>query len=410
MMRQTPPHKELPKGWHFARFDEFLQREDRKITIDDSASYNCVGVRWYGIGAFIREQLLGMNIARKQQWIIKAGDIVYNKLFAWKGAFAIADESVDGCIVSDKFPTYKLNPATIDPCFLGYYFRTPQVAQQAQDLSKGAAAISKLTLNPPQFWDLKIPLPLLEEQHRIVAKIEELGAKVEKARKLRKQINDETESLIPSLITRLLRNIPINRCLSDILLEDPKNGWSARCDNDEAGIPVLTLSAVTGFRYREREFKRTSEPISSSADYWLRKGDLLITRSNSLELVGHAAIYNGVPNPCIYPDLMMRLTVDEINVEKRFVHWWLRSAPVREYIQRSAKGTSPTMKKISQVIVKNIPFPSSKLSPTEQRRIVAYLDEMQSRIDTLRQLQFQTTNKFNLLLPSILDKAFKGGL
>jgi len=175
-----------PKGWRFTRFDEFLKKIDRKIIIQDDDSYKCVGVRWYAMGAFVREHLLGMNIARKQQWIIKAGDVVYNKLFAWKGSFAIADKSVNGCIVSDKFPTYEVNLEIIHPDFLMYYFRTPQLAQQAQDLSKGAAAISKLTLNPPQFWDLIIPLPPLEEQRRIVAKIEDLIWKVDEAIALRK--------------------------------------------------------------------------------------------------------------------------------------------------------------------------------------------------------------------------------
>jgi type I restriction enzyme, S subunit len=46
-------------------------------------------VRWYGKGAFVRERLPGLEIARKQQWVIKAGDVVYNKLFAWKGAEAV---------------------------------------------------------------------------------------------------------------------------------------------------------------------------------------------------------------------------------------------------------------------------------------------------------------------------------
>ncbi len=150
----SPVDSRLPKSWRLARFDELLTKVERKITIDNSVIYNCVGVRWYGMGAFLRERLLGMNISRKQQWIVRRGDVVYNKLFAWKGAFAIADDSVDGCIVSDKFPTYELDTELAEPRFLAHYFRTPGIAQQALDLSKGAAAISKLTLNPPQFWDL----------------------------------------------------------------------------------------------------------------------------------------------------------------------------------------------------------------------------------------------------------------
>jgi type I restriction enzyme S subunit len=274
-------YRELPEEWRIARFDEFLKRIDRKITTDDSALYNCVGVRWYGMGAFIREKLLGMNISRKQQWIIKAGDVVYNKLFAWKGAFAVADKSVDGCIVSDKFPTYEIDLDIINPQFLGYYFQTPQLADKAQDMSKGAAAISKLTLNPPQFWDLIIPLPPLPEQKRIVAKIAELDTKIKESIKLRQQATYEAEALMSSLIVRMLEGIPIDRCLHHVLSEEPKNGWSARCDNVETGVPVLTLSAVTGFHYRKTEFKKTSEPTSPNGNYWLRVGDLLITRSNA---------------------------------------------------------------------------------------------------------------------------------
>jgi type I restriction enzyme S subunit len=191
--------QQLPGGWHLARFDEFLKRIERKIFLDDSAPYDCVGVRWYGNGAFIRERLLGLNISRKQQWIIKIGDIVYNKLFAWKGSFALADGSVDGCIVSDKFPTYEADLTKIDSNFLRYYFHTTDLALQALNLSKGGAAISKLTLNPPQFWDLTIPLPPLSEQRRIVARIEELAVRIEEARGLRREAVEEAEVLMDTV-------------------------------------------------------------------------------------------------------------------------------------------------------------------------------------------------------------------
>lgn len=59
-------------------FSEFLRRVDRKVTIDDAAFHKCVGVRWYGLGAYVRETKIGFDISRKQQWLIKTGDVVYN--------------------------------------------------------------------------------------------------------------------------------------------------------------------------------------------------------------------------------------------------------------------------------------------------------------------------------------------
>ena len=47
---------------------------------------------------------------------------------------------------------------------------------------------------------------------------------------------------------------------------------------------------------------------------------------------------------------------------------------------------------------------------TEQRRIVAYLDELQTKIDTMKQLREEAIKELDALLPSILDKAFKGEL
>jgi type I restriction enzyme, S subunit len=46
----------------------------------------------------------------------------------------------------------------------------------------------------------------------------------------------------------------------------------------------------------------------------------------------------------------------------------------------------------------------------DQRRLVAYLDDLQSKMDSLKALQAQSTSELDALLPSILDEAFKGKL
>lgn len=254
------------------------------------------------------------------------------------------------------------------------------------------------------------PLPsLLVKQRRIVARIEELTARIEEARGLRRQAVEEANALLTSGMTQTLGDTLVDGYLGEVLAAKPRNGWSVRCDNTEDGLPVLSLGAVTGFHYKATEYKRTSEPTVADAHYWLRPGDLLITRSNTPELVGHAAIYSGSPDPCIYPDLMMRLVIEENRADKRFVHYWLMSAPVRDYIRQNAKGTSPSMKKISQGIVMGIPFPSN-LRIQEQQRIVAYLDDLQAKVDSLKQLQAQTAAELDALLPSVLDRAVKSKL
>jgi len=254
------------------------------------------------------------------------------------------------------------------------------------------------------------PLPSrLSEQQRIVTKIEALASRIEEVTALRESSYQLAARLLRAGIQKIVNAVDSTEILGGILTGKPRNGWSARCDNVEDGAPVLSLAAVTGFHYRQTEFKRTSLTSSSDAHFWLKEGDLLITRSNTPDLVAHAAIYNGTPFPCIYPDLMMRFNIDDGFADRKFVWYWLQSPIVRKFIQKEAKGTSPTMKKISQGTVMQIPFPA-RLSLDEQRRIVAYLDSLQTQVDALKKLQAQTAAELDALLPAILDRAFKGKL
>ena len=58
--------------------------------------------------------------------------------------------------------------------------------------------------------------------------------------------------------------------------------------------------------------------------------------------------------------------------------------------------------------MKNTKIPVPPLD--EQRRIAAYLDGLQAKVNALRGLQSQTQEELDALLPSVLDRAFKGEL
>lgn len=394
---------------HSVRFRELMRPNMRPFTLGDNQDANLVGMRLYGAGPFHRELKPAMQIAKKSHFVIRAGDVIYNKLFAWKGTFGVVPTELDGMYVSDKFPTYELDRSRVNDRYLVWYFRHPAIWEQARLMSTGSAALSKLTLNPPKFLDLEIPLPPLDEQRRIVASIEALAAKLEDARHLRNQAGVELIALTRSQALACLGSVQITGRLSDVLLSAPRNGWSPTCDNLEGGTPVLTLSSVTGWRFNSSAFKTTSLPTRQDAHYWAHAGDLLMTRSNTPELVGHAAIHNGSPNPSVYPDLIMKLTPNPQKSDVRFIWYWLQSELVRKYIQASAKGTSPTMKKVSQGIVQNIPFPS-QLTLNQQQRIVLELDALQAKVDAVKALQTETAAELDTMLPAILDKAFKGEL
>ena len=101
--------------------------------------------------------------------------------------------------------------------------------------------------------------------------------------------------------------------------------------------------------------------------------------------------------------------VNEKVANKDFVWFWLQTPIVRDFIQSNARGTSPTMKKISQGTVMNIPFPAW-LSLREQEQVVEELKALQEKIERCKSMQTRSYYELGSILPSILDKAFKGEL
>jgi len=395
-------------SWAPTKFSEFLKPNKRPYTLGPEEDADLVGMRLYGGGPFHRELKVADKIRKKSHFVVRTGDVIYNKLFAWKGTFGVVPSEFDGMFVSDKFPTYAHDPEKIDLNFLKWFFRYAPLWDQARAMSTGSAALSKLTLNPPKFLELIIPLPPLCEQRQIVSKLDSLALNISALSELHRTTRDEANVLFGAYLNKLTESYNALGVLSDVLEGKPRNGWSAACDNASDGTAILALSAVTGYEYNATSFKRTSLPTNPDAHYWLKPGDLLITRSNTPELVGHSAIYDGYPERCIYPDLIMRIPVNKDLADIKFVWYWLRTPLVRKYIRENSKGTSPTMKKINQGTVMGIPFPND-IPLKAQRKIISQLDNLRVKITQITELQGQASEEADTLFPAILDRVFRCG-
>jgi type I restriction enzyme S subunit len=339
--------------------------------------------------------------------LVRPGDILVSGINAAKGAIAIHDpEASESLAATIHYGAYQADEERVQPKFLWWLLRSNLFRDLLATHVPGGI---KTELKSTRLLPIPVPLPPIDEQHRLVAQIEALAAKITEAQGLRLSALDELAVLSVKSRDAILASVVPSGTLAAVLTCAPRNGWSPVCNNGEHGTPVLTLSAVTGWQFNSSAFKRTNLPTRSDAHYWAEEGDLLITRSNTPELVGHAAIHSGNPTPCIFPDLMMKLSLNKIVTNTRFVWYWLQSTIVRDYIKRSAKGTSPTMKKISQPIVESIPFPVN-LSIDHQAEIVSQLDALQERLIAVRGLQLSTSGELDAMLPTILDRAFKGEL
>ncbi len=210
------------------RFEEIMRQNRRPYQLGSTEDANLVGMRLYGQGPFHRELRAASKIQKKSHFVIRENDVIYNKLFAWKGTFGVVPSEFDGMFVSDKFPTYELDTNRVDRDYLRWYFRYPPLWEQARQMSTGSAALSKLTLNPPRFLDLTIPLPPLSDQRRIAARLERFASKINQVQLLQGQSLAESRALKKATLRGFSENVGQLGVLARVLVSKPRNGWSAR--------------------------------------------------------------------------------------------------------------------------------------------------------------------------------------
>lgn len=121
--------------------------------------------------------------------------------------------------------------------------------------------------------------------------------------------------------------------------------------------------------------------------------------------VGRANVYREGLEPGFVSQHVGICRLPQSEVEPEFALWGLRGPGQAQLLgQRYGQG-KPGLN-LTNIRLLSLPFPPL----AEQRRIVAELDALHAGGDALKRLQAETAAELDALLPSILDKAFKGEL
>ena len=190
--------------------------------------------------------------------------------------------------------------------------------------------------------------------------------------------------------------------LRDVIDGSIKNGYSPLPADKITGLWVLGLGALQDGSLNEKEIKPApdNEKVRGCL---LENGDFLISRSNTPEKVGRVAVFRDEIKNCSYPDLMMRLKIDDEKASPGYMEHVLKSYAVRSYFRRSAAGSSGSMIKINKSIVEKTSF---LLPPkSEQKRIACILSTWDEAITTTeRLLEASQRQKLALMQQLLIGK------
>jgi type I restriction enzyme S subunit len=352
----------------------------------------------------------GFAIKTKEQQACKAGEFLVAEIDAKVGGYGIVPAQLDGAIVSSHYFLFEINRSRLDEGFLAYFIRTPAFRDQvsAQGSTNYAA------IRPAHVLGYQIPLPPIDEQRRIVARIEAVAAKLDRARKLREDAAAVTDRLLPAETTRVFDGLGYTTvALCSLGLDGtnpvqtgPFGAQLHTSDFVDAGVPVLNVGNVwpEGLRLTNLDHV-TEEKAAALARYSLEPDDLLFARSGAT--LGKVCL---VPSNCrgwLMTGHLFRVRLDQARCDPRFVFAGLRAADsVRGQVFDMVRGATRPGFNTSLLSRVKIPLPPL----AEQRRIVEYLERYQSRVGALKATQGQVAAELDATLPSILDRAFRGEL
>jgi type I restriction enzyme S subunit len=280
-----------------------------------------------------------------------------------------------------------------------FYFHQKGITEALQTQTTN---IRNLKFN--EYLNLEIPLPPLEIQKRIVARIEELFEKIDKAKQLRAKAIEETEKIFQSALQEIFDKAEKKwgkRKLSTVC--KVKNGFAFKSsDFSDQGIPLIRISNIQDGEIKiQNSVKLPIEFLKKYQNFRVKKGDILIAMSGAT--TGKIGFYN-LKTPALLNQRVGKFEADLSKIEKKYLKLVVERIS-NEILNKALGSAQPN---ISASQIENFEITLPPLS--EQKKIVAYLDDLKEKIEKLKQLQQKQLEELNELKNSILEKAFKGEL
>lgn len=419
---------ELPKGWVKTRLADVVNYKKGKKPKFLTDIYSSELVDYLDIEGFINQNIR-QYADKESSKLAKKNDV----LVVWDGARSgLAGLAKEGAIGSTLVC---LSPVKIEQKYLLWFIQTKY--KYINDNHKGSGIPH---VDPEIFWNLQIPLPPLNEQCRIVAKLEQLLAKVESCKQRLEKIpvilkrfrqsvlaaacsgrltedwREQNPDIEPALelfsknIKDELSDFPETWYLVLVgdVIKGLKYGTSQKCSYKVNGVPVLRIPNINEGLVEISDLKYAELNEREYNQLKLEPGDILLIRSNgSVSLVGKTAIVRDTEKGFAYAGYLIRLRPNTSLILSNYLNLALSSYEVRLQIEIPARSTSG-VNNINSEEVKNLKIPIPSLA--EQQEIVRRVEALFKKADTIEQRYQKAKTYIDQLTQSILAKAFRGEL
>lgn len=287
--------------------------------------------------------------------------------------------------------------------------------------------------------NLGVILPPVEEQEKIANFLDVATAKIDalvtKKRELIELLEEKRRALISRCVTRGLppdaaREAGLDpeppmklsgvEWLGEIpehwephrltnVLAGVRQGWSPQCENrkaDKGEWGVLKVGCMNSGMYNESENKALPPELEPRPELEIRVNDVLMSRSNTRELVGLVGRVDETQGKILLCDKLYRLDFDEERIELDFAVYLLRAPIGRFQLERQATGASQSMKNISIESVQNVRVAIPPID--EQIEILKFIRKQTATIDKLVEMALDAVDHLLEYRSALITAAVTG--
>ncbi len=276
---------------------------------------------------------------------------------------------------------------------------------RSMNLNQYSAAAAQPGLSAEALGNLMVPLPPRDEQIAIAAFLDRETAKIDalidEQQRLIALLKEKRQAVISHAVTKGLdQNAPMKDSGIDWLGEVPahwkvrriksvlariEQGWSPQCEAEPVDSPeqwgVLKVGCVNGGQFNPAENKTLPTDLEPIPALSIRAGDILVSRANTRELVGSAALVEHDHDRLLLCDKLYRLEVKPTEIEAGFLTVYLQADVARGQIEIAASGASSSMVNIGQFVIREMSIATPPMQ--EQRDILAHLHQRRTAFDAL---------------------------
>ncbi|MDP0494932.1 MAG: restriction endonuclease subunit S, partial [Verrucomicrobiota bacterium JB024] len=187
------------KPWQVVELGEVVRHRSAFVEIDDRRHYMRCRVQTGARGVVLRDTVPGSAIKTKRQQVCQSDDFLVAEIDAKSGGYGLVGDDLNGAIVSSHYFLYEADKNKLLPQFLGWYSKTPLFHSQVT----AQGSTNYASIRPRHVLNYRIPLPPVDEQRKIVARLE----RVERLAHARQAVVDSMEAEAGAMLRSAFNNV-----------------------------------------------------------------------------------------------------------------------------------------------------------------------------------------------------------